>query len=463
ENRGLHLMLESVRDAVRADPRIVLVVAGADERHNEVIRSYGDRYGIGPNLLTLGKVEHTCIPGILHCSDVCLSFLSDVPAHRLSPPQKVVEYFAAGKPVIANDIATHSLVRDGVNGYIVDEDPAHTAAVIKRLKDDRELLPRLSRNARETAEQFDLDRVYSDMVRRIDAAMTGQDAAASPRPGDSISGAVLRWLRTMQVSATQYKMNETADATIFTSCFALFILHLFRETDKFTAAEKAQWVAHLQSCQDEADGYFKPPMDLHADRERSWHQLTCFCLSALALLDAEPHFPLGFLRRWPTPESIRGYLEECGCHAGVGGSGNKAMFLAIFLTWEYGRTHDERYRSCLEEWFAWHDAHQNAQGFWGNDRKSRSLHGLQNGFHQFLIYFYWRRRLPRLERIVDVALSTQDRDGFFAPTPGGGGCYDYDAFLTTGGGTSRRVCDVRPWPCSPTRTAMVASVTRESP
>jgi prenyltransferase beta subunit len=260
--------------------------------------------------------------------------------------------------------------------------------------------------------------------------MTGSQAITQHLPANSVSEAVIQWLRTMRVSATEYKMNETADATIFTSCFALFILHLFRETDKFTEAERSLWVAHVQSYQDMEDGYFKPEVQLHADQERSWHQLTCFCLSALALLNAEPRFPLRFLGRWETPESIHEYLVECGCHTGASGSGNKAMFLAIFLTWEYERTHDERYRSCLEEWFAFHNAHQNAQGFWGRDWKSHSLHGLQNGLHQFMIYFYWQRRLPRLERIIDVALSTQDRDGFFAPTPGGGGCYDYDAIHT---------------------------------
>jgi hypothetical protein len=48
------------------------------------------------------------------------------------------------------------------------------------------------------------------------------------------------WLRTMRVSPTEYNMNEGADVTIFTSCFALFILDLLHEIDRFSNEEKAQ-------------------------------------------------------------------------------------------------------------------------------------------------------------------------------------------------------------------------------
>jgi hypothetical protein len=153
-------------------------------------------------------------------------------------------------------------------------------------------------------------------------------------------------------------------------------------------------------------------------------------LSALGVLDSKPRFPLRFIERWKTPDDVREYLLEQDCHEGKGGSGNKAMFLAIFLTYEYEITGKENYRSCLDAWFDFHDKHQNSYGFWGSDRQSHYIHGLQNGFHQFVIYFYWKKSLRHLDKIVDVAMLAQDRDGFFAPTPGGDGCYDYDAIHT---------------------------------
>jgi prenyltransferase beta subunit len=251
------------------------------------------------------------------------------------------------------------------------------------------------------------------------------DLSASDKT--AIAESVIHWLVTMKVSPTEYKMNETADATIFTSCFALFIMDMFRQTDKFTDEGKRQWISYIQSYQDENDGYFKPKESLHNDRERSWYQLTCFCLSALGILGSEPRFPLRFIERWETPDDVKKYLYEEGCHLGNGGSGNKAMFLAIFLTYEYERTGEKHFLDKMNAWFEFHDETQNTSGFWGTDRSSHFLHGLQNGLHQLLVYFYWGIKIKKLKSIVDVALSIQDKDGFFAPTPSGGGCWDYDA------------------------------------
>ena len=237
---------------------------------------------------------------------------------------------------------------------------------------------------------------------------------------------VIDWLRTMKVSPTEYKMNETADASIFTSCFALFILDLFREVDKFTDEEKERWISHIQSFQDEKDGYFKPTTTRHEDPEHDLHQLTCFCLSALGILNAEHRFPLRFLERWQTPDDVQRYLSAQGCHEARPTSGNKAMFLGIFLTYEYERTREKKYLENINAWFDFHDNCQNSHGLWGKDRQSYYYHGLQNGLHQFMIYLYWNRPPRHLNRIIDTALAVQDRNGFFAPLPGGEACHDFD-------------------------------------
>ena len=82
-----------------------------------------------------------------------------------------------------------------------------------------------------------------------------------------LAESVLSWLETMKISPTEYKMNEMSDGTIFTSCFALFILDLFRQTDAFAHEHKEQWISHIQSYQDKKDGYFKPKERLHKDQE----------------------------------------------------------------------------------------------------------------------------------------------------------------------------------------------------
>lgn len=240
---------------------------------------------------------------------------------------------------------------------------------------------------------------------------------------------VLSWLDSLRVpeSCCRYKFHVNADDTIFCTCFALYILDLFKETAKFSDDRRKSWISSIQGFQNEQYGWFEPEQYHHEDKERNRYQLTCFCLSALRILGAEPRIPLTFIEQWKTPDDVKKYLYDKGCHQGKPGSGNKAMFLAIFLTCEYERIKDGRLLDKMGAWFEFHDETQNRSGFWGPDLRSHYLHGLQNGLHQLAMYFYWDREIPRLNRIIDIALMSQDRDGFFSPTPGGEACHDYDA------------------------------------
>ncbi len=197
---------------------------------------------------------------------------------------------------------------------------------------------------------------------------------------------ILEWIQNMQIGPNQYKMSNLSDSTIFTSCFALFILDLFRKTEKFSNIEKNSWIQYIQSFQNKTQGFFEPINYYRKDREKDIYQLTCFCLSALKILNAEPRYPLKFVNQWKTSKDVKEYLYKNGCHLGKAGSGNKAMFLAIFLTYEYERTKEKHFLDKINAWFEFHNETQNTNGFWGKDKASRSLHGVQNGLHQFLIY-----------------------------------------------------------------------------
>jgi hypothetical protein len=104
------------------------------------------------------------------------------------------------------------------------------------------------------------------------------------------------------------------------------------------------------------------------------------------------------------------------------------MFVAIFLTHEYEKTKNTSVCDLVQSWFSDFNETQNpSSGFWGDSRRKRYYSGFQNAFHQFVIYHYWKESLQYSEKIVDSVLMLQDRDGFFAPSPGGGGCWDFDA------------------------------------
>jgi prenyltransferase beta subunit len=232
----------------------------------------------------------------------------------------------------------------------------------------------------------------------------------------------------MQTAPDQFRMNEGADSTIFTTCFALFIFDLFGEVNVWSLRERDTWIEYINLFQDKDTGYYTSSNFDGKINAKPIQQLTCFCLSALDILDSSPNYKLSFLKQWSRVEDIYDYLKDIGCYIGKPRTGNMAMFLAILLTCNYEKFNEESALAKLDSWFRWHERTQNeSTGFWGNHIRNKYYAGFQNAFHQLLIYNYWNRPIPYYNRIVDIVLSLQDEDGHFAPFPGGGGCWDYDA------------------------------------
>jgi glycosyltransferase involved in cell wall biosynthesis len=82
----------------------------------------------------------------------------------MSPPQKVIEYMASGKPVIANKIQTHSmLITNEYDGFLTDYDPLMISDRILFLKANPDVHKLMSRNVLKTASKFDTSLVYKEM------------------------------------------------------------------------------------------------------------------------------------------------------------------------------------------------------------------------------------------------------------------------------------------------------------
>jgi len=166
--RGLLIMLESLYISLKKNKKILLVIAGADKEYSLIIDQFASRYNIQNNIINYGIVDNIFIPGILYYSDVCLSYLDDLPAFKISPPQKIIEYFAAGKPVICNDIEPHKwIVENNKTGFITQYDPVEVAEKILTLSNNKELLLYMSQAAANEAKKYDINVVYGKMVKLI--------------------------------------------------------------------------------------------------------------------------------------------------------------------------------------------------------------------------------------------------------------------------------------------------------
>lgn len=169
EHRGFQLMMDTIKDLVSEGKNFVLVIAGADSVFSQRILDYQKRNNLDDNILNFGIIDVSLIPGILYYSNVCLSFWdTDVPGFQLAPPQKLFEYFAAGKPIVCNKIQTHDIfVENGKTGFVLDMDYHQVSKSIRFLKDNKEIYNTMCNNALKEAFKYDIDLVYGKMVDKI--------------------------------------------------------------------------------------------------------------------------------------------------------------------------------------------------------------------------------------------------------------------------------------------------------
>ncbi len=147
---GIRHLLRAFRLVRRSVPGAQLLVIGEGPMLPEIERA--DRR-LGADAIALcGAVRHEDVPGHLARADVGVAPYPDLAGFYFSP-LKIVEYLAAGLPVVASGIGQIlDLVRHERTGLIVPPGDAQAlAGALTRLHGDRRLRARLGRRARERA------------------------------------------------------------------------------------------------------------------------------------------------------------------------------------------------------------------------------------------------------------------------------------------------------------------------
>jgi glycosyltransferase involved in cell wall biosynthesis len=108
------------------------------------------------------------VPDLLATCDVGLAYVPEHTTWHLQPTIKVLEYRAAGLPILSTDIAGHrDAVEDGVNGLLVRNSVESLAEGMLRFIDDPTFLQDCRRNAanmREALTTDDVARMYEQEV-----------------------------------------------------------------------------------------------------------------------------------------------------------------------------------------------------------------------------------------------------------------------------------------------------------
>lgn len=118
------MFFRSAKKVADRFPDAVFIVAGEGERSG-LIKAYAEELGLGSRAIFLGRCSR--IPELLAVSSVCV-LSSDSEGFSNS----ILEYMAAGKPVVATNVGgAAEVIRQGENGFLIE--PNDDAAMADRI------------------------------------------------------------------------------------------------------------------------------------------------------------------------------------------------------------------------------------------------------------------------------------------------------------------------------------------
>lgn len=131
--KGHPYLLRAFKEVLGRHPSVKLFLIGEDGTAGAV-QALAAELGITKNVLFVGK--HPDVKSLLPGADICL-----LPSLSEGMSNSILEYMAAGKPVIATNVGGNpELVDNGVNGILVEkEDVAQLRDAILKLIDDHKL------------------------------------------------------------------------------------------------------------------------------------------------------------------------------------------------------------------------------------------------------------------------------------------------------------------------------------
>jgi glycosyltransferase involved in cell wall biosynthesis len=179
--QGVDLMLQGFAAATTAGMPGVLVIVGGDERHIRDLSHKHQTLVAGGRVIFAGTWPAEKLSAVLARGDVLVS-----PRTRgLNTPMKIYSYLAAGKPVLATDLPTHTQVLDAGTAVLVQPTPAALAQGMRQLADDADLRQRLGLAGRRLiAQRYNRDaylRTLREFYERV-AQRIGQGPPRQSRP-----------------------------------------------------------------------------------------------------------------------------------------------------------------------------------------------------------------------------------------------------------------------------------------
>lgn len=166
KEKNWSMFLKAAALSMKKHPKLRVVLLGdGPERQN--LKDLAVRMGIGERVNFMGKVPFDEIPSYLKGADF-FGFTSKSETQGLV----TLEALAAGLPVVAVDASgTRDIIKDDVQGFLVDDEPNALAQAIDRLLSDQNLYHRFHEAAQDRAKEFEIKCLTKKLINVYEQAI----------------------------------------------------------------------------------------------------------------------------------------------------------------------------------------------------------------------------------------------------------------------------------------------------
>ena len=250
---------------------------------------------------------------------------------------------------------------------------------------------------------------------------------------------VLIFMEAQRDGLFEYRYSaQCSRPTLYASAYSCMIFSLLGKLDQISEAERLAWAAYFDSFQNEDDGLFYDQTiknEIYADTD--WwgaRHLALHLISAYTALGRTPRYPFRFLQRYYEIDQLGAWLDGSDWTASIGlrdDVDNKIMNIGCLLQYQRDTWKDTKAAKAVSYLQGYLKDRINSEtGMWGSwniDNRHHRSRMVQFAYHLFPLFLYDRQSLDYPEKIIDLALKTQNSFGGFGVDANSSACEDIDS------------------------------------
>lgn len=256
---------------------------------------------------------------------------------------------------------------------------------------------------------------------------------------DRFAESVLSFVDSMRCGDFAYRYSPSVtEPTLYSSIYACLIMAMFGHIDKLDRSKRQAWAEYLGGFQDPHDGLFRDPAIGGKVFENSdwWgaRHLVPHAITAFAKLGFLPPHPFSFINTFKSKDAIDRWLGNIDWNASAlarSDLDNKIMNVVCALQYERDYRHDADAGMAIDHIFSLLiEARNPLTSLWGAFKEGNPAslsRAVQFGYHLYLPMIYDGFLQWKPDKLIDLALQTQNKIGGFGEQTNSSACEDIDS------------------------------------